>query len=46
MNYNGTVAKVVGVGPLTTKLQAQDGSFLILPNSVLVTVPVKGRSAE
>lgn len=46
ISYDGTEAKVAGVGPLTTKLQVADGSFIIIPNSTLVSTTIKGRSAE
>ncbi len=46
VEMDGEEAKVVAVGPLTAKLQAADGTFLIVPNSTLVNTTIKGRSAS
>lgn len=37
-------AKVAGVGPITTKLTREDGSFLVIPNSLLVNEIIRGRT--
>lgn len=46
IEIDGELAKVAGVGPVTTKLQRQDGGFIMVPNEELVAKVVKGRSAE
>ncbi|GHC41350.1 hypothetical protein GCM10007100_02590 [Roseibacillus persicicus] len=44
IHYDEEPAKVAGVGPLTTKLTRTDGSFLIIPNTLLVTEVIRGRT--
>lgn len=44
VHYDDLPAKVAGVGPLTTKLTRADGSFLIIPNSILVNEVIRGRT--
>lgn len=44
IHYDDRPAKVAGVGPLTTKLTRDDGSFLIIPNSILVSEIIRGRT--
>ncbi len=44
IHYDDKPAKVAGVGPLTTKLTRDDGSFIIIPNSHLVNQVIKGRT--
>ena len=44
IHYEGEPAKVSGVGPVTTKLVRDDGSFIIIPNSTLVGEIVRGRT--
>lgn len=46
IEIDGELAKVAGVGPVTTKLQNRDGGFLMIPNAELIEQRVKGRSAE
>lgn len=46
IEHGGELAKVSGVGPLTTKLQKQDGTFVMIPNDHLILKEVSGRSAE
>jgi len=46
VEFEGELFKVSGVGPLTTKLQKADGSFMMVPNDCLISQEVKGRSAE
>lgn len=43
IEIDGKNLKVMGVGPVTTKLQREDGEFVVLPNSQLVTSKVKGK---
>ncbi|MDP0490083.1 MAG: mechanosensitive ion channel [Verrucomicrobiota bacterium JB023] len=43
LHYDGDPAKVAGIGPVTTKLTRNDGSFIIIPNSVLVNEIIRGR---
>lgn len=40
------LAKVTGIGPVTTKLMKSDGGFIIIPNSELIDKKVEGYSAE
>lgn len=44
IHYDERPAKVAGVGPLTTKLTRPDGSFIIIPNTILVTEVIRGRT--
>lgn len=44
VHYDELPAKVAGVGPLTTKLTRPDGTFIIIPNSILVSEVIRGRS--
>lgn len=44
IHYDKEPAKVAGVGPLTTKLTRDDGTFLIIPNTLLVTEVIRGRT--
>lgn len=44
LHYDDRPAKVAGVGPVTTKLIRDDGSFIIVPNSLLITEVVRGRT--
>ena len=44
VHLDGSPAKVAGVGPITTKLVRDDGSFVIIPNSLMVTEVVRGRT--
>lgn len=44
IHYDDRPAKVAGVGPLTTKLTRDDGSFLIIPNSIMVSEIIRGRT--
>ena len=46
IEIDGELARVAGVGPVTTKLQTNDGGFIMLPNAELVETRVKGQSAE
>ena len=43
IEIDGKALKIVGVGPVTTKLAQEDGEFVILPNSTLVTTTIKGK---
>lgn len=44
IHYDDLPAKVTGVGPLTTKLTRTDGSFLVIPNSILINEVIRGRT--
>lgn len=44
VEVDGKVLKIMGVGPVTTKLQREDGEFVVMPNSTLVTTTIKGRT--
>ena len=44
IHYDDLPAKVTGVGPLTTKLTRDDGTFIILPNSVMINEVMRGRT--
>lgn len=44
--FEGEEVKVAGVGPVTTKLMARDGSFIMVPNDDLMGSTTRGRSAE
>ena len=44
IHYDDRPAKVSGVGPLTTKLTRDDGSFLIIPNTIMVNEVIHGRT--
>ena len=44
IHYDERPAKVAGVGPVTTKLTRDDGSFLIVPNTLMVTAVIRGRT--
>ena len=44
IHYDEHPAKVSGVGPLTTKLTRDDGSFLVIPNTILVNEVIRGRT--
>ena len=44
IEFDGEVMVVAGVGPVTTKLRREDGGFVIVPNTKLITEPVRGRS--
>jgi len=46
IEIDGELARVAGVGPVTTKLQTNDGGFIMIPNAELVELRVKGQSAE
>jgi len=46
IEFDGEIAKVAGVGPVTTKLQRLDGGFIMVPNDELVLKSVKGKSSE
>jgi hypothetical protein len=46
IEMDGETTKVAGVGPITTKLQRQDGGFIILPNHRLVSDDIRGRGAD
>lgn len=46
IEYEGEPAKVTGVGPVTTKLQRQDGGFIMVPNHELVSKSVRGKSVD
>lgn len=46
IEIDGELAKVAGVGPVTTKLISKDGGFIIIPNTELIEKQVKGQSAE
>jgi len=46
IDIDGDALKIVGIGPVTTKLQKENGDFVILPNSALVTTKVKGRASQ
>ena len=46
IEYDNEPAKVAGVGPVTTKLQRQDGGFIMVPNHELVSKSVRGKSAD
>ena len=44
IHYDERPAKVSGVGPLTTKLTREDGTFLIIPNTIMVNEVIRGRT--
>ena len=44
IHYDEKPAKVTGVGPVTTKLTREDGSFLVIPNSIMVNEIMRGRT--
>jgi len=44
IHYDEKPAKVTGVGPITTKLTREDGSFLVIPNSIMVNEIMRGRT--
>lgn len=44
IHYDELPAKVTGVGPLTTKLTRPDGSFVIIPNSIMINEVIRGRT--
>ena len=44
IHYDDSPAKVAGVGPLTTKLTRDDGSFLVIPNTIMVSEVIRGRT--
>lgn len=44
--FEGEETKVAGVGPVTTKLQTNDGGFIMVPNDELLGSVTRGRSAE
>jgi len=46
LDIDGKQLKIMGVGPVTTKLQSESGEFVVIPNSTLVTTTVKGKAAE
>ncbi|MEM9079524.1 MAG: hypothetical protein AAGC74_02395 [Verrucomicrobiota bacterium] len=46
IHIDDTPAKVAGVGPVTTKLTRNDGTFIIIPNSVLINEITRGRTAN
>jgi len=46
IEIEGELAKVAGVGPVTTKLQRKDGGFIMVPNEELITKVVKGQSSD
>lgn len=46
IEINGQLAKVAGVGPVTTKLIKKDGGFIIIPNTELIENKIEGQSAE
>lgn len=41
--HEGQPAKVVAVGPVTTRLETEDGEFIMVPNSQLVSEVVRGK---
>lgn len=43
LEIDGKSLKLVGVGPVTTKLLREDGEFVVIPNSTLVTTTIKGK---
>lgn len=43
LRYNGEDAQVLGVGSVTTKLQKNDGSFVMIPNKMMVSEVMEGR---
>ena len=42
IEIDGKLLQIMGIGPVTTKLQNEEGDFVILPNTDLVTKKVKG----
>ena len=44
IHYDEQPAKVAGVGPLTTKLTRADGSFIIIPNTMMMSEVIRGRT--
>ncbi|MGJ8726602.1 MAG: mechanosensitive ion channel family protein [Roseibacillus sp.] len=44
IHYDDLPAKVSGVGPLTTKLTRDDGTFVIIPNTIMVNEVIRGRT--
>lgn len=44
LEFDDAPAKVSGVGPVTTKLVRDDGSFLTIPNTILVGKIMRGRT--
>lgn len=46
VDIDGELAKVSGVGPVTTKLMKKDGGFIIIPNSELIEKKITGQTSE
>lgn len=44
VDFGDEPAKIAGVGPVTTKLTREDGSFLTVPNTTMVSEIVRGRT--
>ncbi len=42
IEIDGKLLQIMGIGPVTTKLQNEEGDFVIIPNTDLVTTKVKG----
>jgi len=46
IEIDGELLTIKGTGPVTTKLQNDNGDFVVLPNSELVSTKIKGRVNE
>jgi len=45
IEVDGELLTIKGTGPVTTKLQKDNGEFIVLPNSYLVSEKVKGKTS-
>lgn len=43
IEIDGELLAIKGTGPVTTKLQKENGEFVVLPNSELVSTKIKGK---
>ncbi len=46
IEIDGDLLTIKGTGPVTTKLQKENGEFVVIPNSELVSTKIKGRIAQ
>lgn len=46
VEIDGEYLTVCGTGPVTSKLQKENGDFIIIPNSELVSTKIKGRTSN
>jgi len=46
LKYNGEDTQVLGVGSVTTKLQKNDGGYVMIPNKLMVNEVMEGRDRE